>query len=72
MFAGLTSILNAIRSIAAIVSAVKSIFDAIRESSIERKYKRQAKKREEVIRQIEGETDDEKLRQLHRKLRNLS
>lgn len=69
MWANLLSIVGAIKSIASIFKIIDGWVDKWNDSKIDKHYANKKARRDRLLEQIEKEKDDEKLRELHRKLR---
>ena len=63
------AIIAALRESVALINKLITMYESWRDSRIERKTQNRKDKRDAIIRQIEMEKDDDKLRELHRRLR---
>jgi len=63
------AIIAALRESVALINKLISMYESWRDARIEKKVQKRKDKRDAIIKQIELETDDDKLRELHRRLR---
>lgn len=71
MWANIMAVIGAIKSIASVVSTIKEWVEKYQDKKIDNHYESKQVRRSRLIKQIEMEKDDEKLKELHRKLHNL-
>ena len=71
MIAKLFALVATVREVVALGDRILSMYEKWQDGRIDRHYDSKQKRRERLLKQIEKETNDDKLRDLHRKLRNL-
>ena len=71
IFTKIFAIVGAIKEIASLGNRILDMYGKYQDGRIDRHYESKQKRRERLLKQIDKETDDDKLRDLHRRLRNL-
>lgn len=71
MWAKVSAVIGAIKAIASILDFLKEAWNKIQDKKIDKHYEKKKERRKRLVKQISKEQNDEKLKELHRKLRNL-